>query len=83
MDLEETTVVNTKSIVNENTRKELISIFEDLKERGYEAEKQIVAYLASGDPGYISSYKECRSRISKFNREDIIEIMLNNFINLK
>ncbi len=81
MDLNETTVVDTKSIVDENTRKELMSIYEDLKERGYEAEKQIVAYLVSGDPGYISSYKECRNRISKFNREDMIEVMLVNFIN--
>ena len=81
MDLNETTVVDSKTIVDENTRKELISIYEDLKERGYEATKQIVAYLVSGDPGYISSYKECRNRISKFNREDMIEIMLVNFIN--
>ena len=81
MDLNETTVVDTKSIVDENTRKELMSIYEDIKEREYEAEKKIVAYLVSGDNGYISSYKECRNRISKFNREDMIEVMLVNFIN--
>lgn len=80
MDTSETTVVDTKKIVDENIKKELMSIFEDLKERGYEAEKQIVAYLISGDPGYLSSYKECRNRLSKFTREDIIETMLINFI---
>ena len=80
MDVEETTVVDTKSIINKNTKKELISIFEDLEERGYEPVKQMVAYLISGDPGYISSYKECRNRILKFKREDILEVMLVNFI---
>ena len=63
----ETTVVDTKRIVNEKTKSALISIIDDLEERGYEAIKQIVAYLISGGPGYISSYKECRNRILEFN----------------
>ncbi len=77
----ETTVVDTKRIVNEKTKSALISIIDDLEERGYEAIKQIVAYLISGDPGYISSYKECRNRILEFKREDILEVMLVDFIN--
>lgn len=81
MKLNETSVVDTKTIINENTKRELISICEDLSDRGYEPVKQIVAYLVSGDPGYISSYKECRTRITKFQREEILELMLTNFIN--
>lgn len=81
MKLSETSVVDTKTIIDENTKRELISICEDLEDRGYEPVKQIVAYLVSGDPGYISSYKECRTRITKFQREEIIELMLTNFIN--
>ena len=78
---DKTTVVDTKRIIDEKTRSALISIIEDLEERGYEAIKQIVAYLISGDPGYISSYKECRNRILEFKREDILEVMLVDFIN--
>ena len=81
MKLSETSVVDTKTIIDENTKRELISICEDLEDRGDEPVKQIVAYLVSGDPGYISSYKECRTRITKFQREEIIELMLTNFIN--
>ena len=77
---DETVVVDTKRIVDEKTKSALISIIEDLEERGYEAIKQIVAYLISGDPGYISSYKECRNRILKFKREDILELMLVKYI---
>ena len=77
----ETTVVDTKSIVDKSIKDDLVNIFTDLEERGYEPVKQMVAYLVSGDPGYISSYKECRSRVLKYNREDILEVMLMNFIN--
>ena len=75
----ETTVVDTKRIVNEKTKSALISIIDDLEERGYEAIKQIVAYLISGDPGYISSYKDARSRIQEIDRAKIVEILLNEF----
>ena len=66
-------------------KKKLISstldeVFTALKERGYNPINQIVGYLISGDPGYISSYKECRNRILKFKREDILEVMLVDFI---
>lgn len=80
MEMGETTVVDTETIVDHNAKKILLGVCEDLKERGYNPTKQIVAYLVSGDPGYISSYKECRNRILEFKREDILELMLVNFI---
>ena len=76
---EKTTVINTDEVFRENIKEDLVSIFNDLNEIGYESAKQIVAYLISGDPGYISSHKDCRSRILKFKREEIIETMLINF----
>ena len=80
MSLDETTVVDTATIIDENTKKELKKICEDLAERGYNPTKQIVAYLISGDPGYISSYKNCRNRITKFDREDILEVLINKLL---
>ena len=81
MSNDKTTVIDTKSIINANAKKELHKICEDLDERGYNSTKQIVAYLVSGDPGYISSYKECRNRIAEFKREDLLEVMLVDFLN--
>lgn len=78
---DKTTVIDTKVIISENTKQELKNICYDLDERGYNSTKQIVAYLVSGDPGYISSYKECRNRIAKFKREDLLEVMLVEFLN--
>ena len=80
MPLEETQLIDTKAIADESIKEEFVGIYKDLLERGYEPTKQIVAYLISGDPGYISSYKDCRNRIVKFNREDVVELMLTDFI---
>ena len=80
MQNDKTTTVNTKKVVDQNTRNTLREVCTDLEERGYNPTKQIVAYLVSGDPGFISSYKECRNRILKFKREDILEVMLVDFI---
>ncbi len=78
---DETTIVDTGAIVNSNIKRTLLSICEDLEDRGYNPVKQIVAYLVSGDPGYISSYKECRNRILEFEKEEILETMLIGFLN--
>ncbi len=51
-----------------------------LEERGYNAINQIVGYLMSGDPGYISSHKEARSKITKFERTRILEVLVRDFL---
>lgn len=61
----------------EDTIKEVAEI---LEERGYNAKNQIVGYLMSGDPGYISSHKEARNKITKFDRTKILEVLVNRFI---
>jgi len=78
--MNDTTVFNGEVILNENAKETLKEICFDLEERGYNAVKQIVGYLISGDPGYISSYKECRSKIQKLDRNSLIELMLKEYI---
>lgn len=51
-----------------------------LEERGYNPTNQLVGYLMSGDPGYISSHKEARNKITKIDRSKIIEVLLRNYI---
>ena len=55
-------------------------VYDALEERGYNPTKQIVGYLISGDLGYISSYKKSRSKISKLDRNKIVEIMFKEYI---
>lgn len=79
---ENTKIIDSDSVKDKNTRFTLMKICEDLLERGYNPLKQLSGYLVSGDPGYISSYKECRNRILEFKREEIIELMLKSYIGL-
>ena len=58
--------------------KEVADILED---RGYNSVNQIVGYLMSGDPWYISNHKEARNKILKFDRTKILEVLLANFLN--
>ena len=52
-----------------------------LESRGYNPVNQIVGYLMSGDPGYISSYKEARTKLIEFDRTKILEILVEDFLN--
>ena len=76
----ETTVVDTDTIIDHNTRSTLLKICDDLKERGYNPTNQLVGYLISGDPGYISSYKNSRNKICKLDRVEILEILVNGYM---
>ena len=57
----------------------LKEVWEALEERGYNPSNQIVGYLISGDPGYISNYKDARSKIQEVDRAKIVEILLQEF----
>ena len=61
------------------TKKILNEVYSALKERGYNPTNQLVGYLISGDPGYISSYKDARKKIQSIDRSRILEVLLNSF----
>lgn len=68
--------------INEALVKETIKeVCEDLEERGYNPVNQLVGYLMSGDPGYISNHKEARNKILKIDRAKILEILLKEYLN--
>ena len=55
----------------------------DSKDINYNSINQLVGYLISGDPGYISNYKETRKKLSKIDRTDIIEVLLRSYLSRK
>lgn len=58
----------------------LAEVYSALSEKGYNPVSQIVGYVMSGDPTYITSYKNARSLIMKAERDEIIEVLLENYI---
>ena len=73
-------VLEENEISEEEERRILTEIKEDLEERGYDSIKQIAGYLISGDPGFISNYKNCRTRIVKIDRTSLIEELLYSYL---
>ncbi len=79
--MDETKIYDSEEFVDANIIKTLKEVIEVLEERGYNPINQIVGYLMSGDPGYISSHKEARNKITKFDRNKILEVLVKYFIN--
>ena len=80
MDNSSTNIFDVKDINNILVKDTLNEAVDALEERGYNSINQLVGYLISGDPGYISNYKETRKKISKIDRTDIIEVLLRNYL---
>ncbi|MFZ5639788.1 MAG: IreB family regulatory phosphoprotein [Bacillota bacterium] len=62
-------------------RDTLFKVYDALKEKGYNPINQIVGYLLSGDPAYITSHNNARSLIRKLERDDLIEELVKHYLN--
>lgn len=77
---DKTSLFDVEKVKSNVVKGTLLSVFEDLEERGYNPINQIVGYLLSGDPGYITSYKEARNKITKLERSEIIQVLLESYL---
>ncbi|MBQ9181432.1 MAG: IreB family regulatory phosphoprotein [Bacilli bacterium] len=77
--MEETKIYENSNFSDALILNTLREVIDALKERGYNPINQIVGYLISGDPGYISNHKEARAKIVKFERTKILEVLLKNY----
>ena len=61
--------------------KEVLNVvYNAMAEKGYNPVNQIVGYIMSGDPSYITSYKGARSMIMKVERDELVEELLKEYI---
>ena len=58
----------------------LVTVYEALLEGGYNPVNQIVGYLMSGDPTYITNHKGARSTIKKIERDELLEELIKNYL---
>ena len=61
----------------------LSTVYEALTEKGYNPVNQIVGYIMSGDPTYITSYTSARSLIMKVERDELVEELVKTYIQSK
>lgn len=72
------------NINKEDLTKSILSdVYNALKEKGYNPINQLVGYLISGDPSYITSYNGARALLRRLERDEILEEVLKIYLDIK
>ena len=82
MDFDKTMSFQVEREDNTRTKEILKEVYEALSEKGYNPINQIVGYILSGDPTYITSYNDARNIIRTIERDELLEKMVKNYIGL-
>ena len=64
----------------EEIRKTLQTVYNSLKEKGYNPINQIVGYILSEDPTYITNYQQARTLIRKLDRDELLQFLLRSYL---
>lgn len=63
-------------------KRTLITIYEALREKGYNPINQLVGYILSEDPTYITNYKNARSLIRRIDRDELLNTLVKNYLGI-
>ena len=76
-----TMVFSIKDDLEKEMKKILISVYDALKEKGYNPVNQIVGYILSEDPTFITTHNNARSLIRKIDRDELLHMLVNSYLN--
>lgn len=79
---DETVSFNVEKEKNERAKEILKEVYKALAEKGYNPINQIVGYILSGDPTYITSHNNARNLIRQIERDELLEEMVKTYIGL-
>ena len=79
---EPTAIFSIRDERDQEIRAVMQEVYDALKEKGYNPINQIVGYILSEDPTYITTYKNAHSIIRKVDRDDLLQALVRNFITL-
>ena len=82
MDFDKTMNFSVETARNVKAKEVLKKVYDALKEKGYNPINQIVGYILSGDPTYITSYNDARNLIRQLDRDELLEKLVRNYIGL-
>ena len=83
MDFDKTMNFKFETDKNVKAREILNEVYEALVEKGYNPINQIVGYILSGDPTYITSHNDARNKIRQIERDELLEKMVKYYIGLE
>lgn len=78
--MSETTIFSIYSEKDEEIRQTLKEVYDALQEKGYNPINQIVGYILSEDPTYITTHQGARNKIRKLDRDDILQSLLKSYL---
>ena len=78
--MDKTSLFKISDIENALVSKTLIEVYRSLESRGYNPTSQIIGYLITGDPGYITSFENARNKMISLDREKVLEIILKDYM---
>ena len=73
---------NTAEEKDEQIHHILPSVYEALREKGYDPINQIVGYILSEDPTYITNHNHARTLICKIDRDELLQVLVKNYLEL-
>ena len=80
MELNETMKINLEHDKSNEVKEIMREVYSALNVKGYDPISQIVGYIISGDPTYITSYNQARSKIVKVERDELLEELVKHYI---
>ena len=80
MELNETMKINLEHDKADEVKEIMSEVYSALTVKGYDPISQIVGYIISGDPTYITSYNGARSKIVKVERDELLEELVKHYI---
>ena len=82
MDLDKTMFFKMEKNNELDSKKILKEVYDSLVEKGYNPINQIVGYILSGDPTYITSHNDARNKIRSIERDELLEKLLKYYIGI-
>ena len=58
----------------------ILSVYKALEEKGYDPVNQLIGYILSGDPSYITSHNDARTMIRELERDELLEELFKNYL---
>lgn len=79
--MDKTMIFSTSNDKEDTMKTDLTAVYNAMLEKGYNPINQIVGYILSEDPTYITTHKNARSIISKIDRDDLLETLVKSYLN--
>ena len=80
--LDKTMIFSINGDRDQEIKNAMISVYNSLKQKGYNPINQLVGYILSEDPTYITTYNKARNIISSIDRDELLEALVKSYLNI-